>query len=124
MNDKKRAQESARKVTVALHTRDHADRLRRLLKHEGVSADLVAARLSHKLTDHPIEVRVNEDDIPAVLRIIENIEIFPLYDEATEADITEDREENDSVERQMSRTTRRVGLRRKTVINQIGRAHV
>ena len=36
MNDKKRAQESARKVTVALHTRDHADRLRRLLKHEGV----------------------------------------------------------------------------------------
>lgn len=118
MNDKKRAQESARKVTVALHTRDHADRLRRLLKHEGVSADLVAARLSHKLTDHPIEVRVNEDDIPAVLRIIENIEIFPLYDEATEADITEDREENDSVERQMSRTTRRVGLRRKTVINR------
>lgn len=118
MNDKERAQESARKVTVALHTRDHADRLRRLLKHEGVSADLVAARLSHKLTDHPIEVRVNEDDIPAVLRIIENIEIFPLYDEATEADITEDREENDSVERQMSRTTRRVGLRRKTVINR------
>lgn len=105
-------------MTVALHTRDHADRLRRLLKHEGVSADLVAARLSHKLTDHPIEVRVNEDDIPAVLRIIENIEIFPLYDEATEADITEDREENDSVERQMSRTTRRVGLRRKTVINR------
>ena len=83
-----------------------------------MSADLVAARLSHKLTDHPIEVRVNEDDIPAVLRIIENIEIFPLYDEATEADITEDREENDSVERQMSRTTRRVGLRRKTVINR------
>ncbi len=118
MNDKERAQESARKVTVALHTRDHADRLRRLLKHEGVSADLVAARLSHKLTDHPIEVRVNKDDIPAVLRIIENIEIFPLYDEATEADITEDREENDSVERQMSRTTRRVGLRRKTVINR------
>ena len=65
-------------MTVALHTRDHADRLRRLLKHEGVSADLVAARLSHKLTDHPIEVRVNEDDIPAVLRIIENIEIFPM----------------------------------------------
>ena len=65
--------------------------------------DLAGARLSHKLTDHPIEVRVNEDDIPAVLRIIENIEIFPLYDEATEADITEDREENDSVERQMSR---------------------
>ena len=63
-------------------------------------------------------MRVNEDDIPAVLRIIENIEIFPLYDEATEADITEDREENDSVERQMSRTTRRVGLRRKTVINR------
>ncbi len=118
MNDKERSPESARKVTVALHTRDHADRLRRLLKHEGVSADLVAARLSHKLTDHPIEVRVNEDDIPAVLRIIENIEIFPLYDEATEADITEDREENDGVERQMSRATRRVGLRRKTVINR------
>ena len=74
MNDKKRAQESARKVTVALHTRDHADRLRRLLKHEGVSADLVAARLSHKLTDHPIEVRVNEDEYSGPFcGVIENI---------------------------------------------------
>ena len=71
--DQKSGQEQARKVTVALHTRDHADRLRRLLEHEGVSADLVAARLGQKLTEHPIEVRISEDDIPAALRNIENI---------------------------------------------------
>lgn len=117
--DKRSGQEQSRKVTVALHTRDHADRLRRLLEHEGVAAELVAARLGQKLTEHPIEVRISEDDIPAALRIIENIEIFPLYAENPDAGGDRPRQgDSAAAERNSGGVVKRVGLRRKVVINR------
>lgn len=105
-----------RKVTVALHTRDHADRLRRLLEHEGVSVDLVVARLGQRLTEHPIEVRISEDDIPAALRIIENIEIFPLDAEDGLVEGGDDAEPA-SQDRSGVNVSLRVGLRRKITVN-------
>ncbi len=116
--DQRSGRDQARKVTVALHTRDHADRLRRLLEHEGVAAELVAARLGQKLTEHPIEVRISEDDIPAALRIIENIEIFPLYAETQDADEKQKPGDSAVTERGSGGVVKRVGLRRKVVINR------
>ncbi|MDE6343967.1 MAG: hypothetical protein K2L69_04460, partial [Muribaculaceae bacterium] len=106
-----------RKVTVALHTREHADKLRRLLQHEGVYADLVAARLGQKFTEHPIEVRIPEDDLPAALRIIENIEIFPLYNDVPADGSGDAAAGNKTAERALPNVTKRVGLRKKVVVN-------
>ncbi|MBD5197607.1 MAG: universal stress protein [Bacteroidales bacterium] len=118
--DQKSGQEQVRKVTVALHTREHAERLCRLLEHEGVVTELVAARLGQKLTEHPIEVRIKEDDIPAALRIIENIEIFPLYAENQNSGTQAAHDNNGTVgERSSGNVVKRIGLRRKVVINRI-----
>lgn len=106
-----------RKVTVALHTREHADKLRRLLQHEGVYADLVAARLGQKFTEHPIEVRIPEDDLPAALRIIENIEIFPLYNDVPADGSGDAAAGNKPAERALPNVTKRVGLRKKVVVH-------
>lgn len=115
-NNKSASEKQSRKVTVALHTRDHADRLRRLLKHEGVEAELVAARLGHRFVEHPIEVRISEDDIPAALRIIENIEIFPLYDDG-DANASEASDPTKPAERTITAVGRRVGLRKKVAVS-------
>ena len=108
-----------RKVTVAMHTRVHAERLCHLLKREGVSAELVSARLGYKFTDHPMEIRIKEDDIPAALRIIENIEIFPLDVETSFSEIAEKEGSSTQSDKLQVYGSKRVSLRRRSISNSM-----
>lgn len=66
------------KITIALHTRAHAERLKKLLKKEGIEVDINPVELPRKLSDMPVALDINISDIPSALRIIENLEIFSL----------------------------------------------
>lgn len=69
------------KLTIALHTPDHADRLRRLLDKEGIAVDIVPVSLPQPLTQMPVAMEIDVDDVSAALRVIENLEIFKLDDD-------------------------------------------
>lgn len=66
------------KLTIALHTPAHAQRLALLLKKEGIDVNIVPVTLENKLTETPVAMEINIDDMASALRIIENLEIFCL----------------------------------------------
>lgn len=70
-------------ITIALHTRAHSERLARLLEKEGMKVKVTESSLSSVYPD-TVELKIEEEDFPAALRIIENIEIFPLEEEDNE----------------------------------------
>ncbi len=69
-----------RLITVAIHTYDHADRLRRQLNREGIEVVLQNVNLESPVVSSGIRVRIHEHDLPLALRIIENPDIFPPED--------------------------------------------
>ncbi len=69
-----------RLITVAIHTYDRAIALKKLLEHEGVSVTLQNVNLSQPIISSGVRVRIQENDLPMALRIIENPEIFASSD--------------------------------------------
>ncbi len=65
-----------RLITVAIHTYEHALRLKSLLESEGVPVVLHNVNLSHPVVSSGVRVRIHEKDLPLALRIIENTDIF------------------------------------------------
>lgn len=70
-----------RLITVAIHTYEHALRLKSLLESEGVPVVLHNVNLSHPVVSSGVRVRIHESDLPLALRIIENTDIFAVPQE-------------------------------------------
>ncbi|MDE7426907.1 MAG: universal stress protein [Muribaculaceae bacterium] len=66
----------SRLITVAIHTCDHAQAMRRLLEREGIEVTLQNVNLESPVVSSGIRVRIHEADLPLALRIIENVEAF------------------------------------------------
>lgn len=67
-----------RLITVAIHTYEHAMRLKSLLESEGVPVVLHNVNLAHPVVSSGVRVRIHESDLPLALRIIENTDIFAV----------------------------------------------
>lgn len=65
-----------RQITVAIHTYDRALELKAMLENEGITAALQNVNLEKPVVSSGVRVRINEDDLPLALRIIENPDIF------------------------------------------------
>lgn len=65
-----------RQITVAIHTYDRALELKTRLENEGITAVLQNVNLEKPVVSSGVRVRINEDDLPHALRIIENPDIF------------------------------------------------
>lgn len=65
-----------RHITLAIHTYEHALRLKTILEHEGIAATLQNVNLENPRVAAGVRVRISESDLPKALRIIENPEIF------------------------------------------------
>ena len=65
-----------RLITLAIHTYGQAQALKALLEREGVNVVLQNLNLEQQLVSAGIRVRINENDLPLALRIIENTDIF------------------------------------------------
>lgn len=65
-----------RQITVAIHTYDRAVALKNLLEKEGISAVLQNVNLEQPTVASGVRVRINEEDLPLALRVIENMDIF------------------------------------------------
>lgn len=65
-----------RQITVAIHTYDRALELKAMLENEGITASLQNVNLEKPVVSSGVRVRINEDDLPLALRIIENPDIF------------------------------------------------
>lgn len=63
-------------ITVAIHTYDKAIALRNLLEREGIEVQFRNVNIENPVVSSGIRVRINENDLPLALRIIENREIF------------------------------------------------
>lgn len=77
---------SGRLITVAIHTHAKAVALKQLLEREGVAVVLQNVNLEHPVISAGVRVRIDENDLPLALRIIENREIFLSADD--EVDLT------------------------------------
>lgn len=66
------------KLTIALHTDAHAQRLARLLEKEGIKVTITPVTLKTKFSEMPVAMEIDVNDMGAALRIIENLEIFRL----------------------------------------------
>ncbi len=76
-----------RLITVAIHTYDHAIKLKNILAGQGIEARLQNINLDHPVVAAGMRVRIKESDLPAALRIIENPEIFTRHSsECVESD--------------------------------------
>lgn len=78
-----------RLITVAIHTYDHAMRLRQRLEREGIEVTLQNVNLETPVVSSGVRVRIHEHDLPLALRIIENPDIFPEEEAASSADVRE-----------------------------------
>lgn len=76
-----------RLITVAIHTYEHALRLKSLLESEGVPVVLHNVNLSHPVVSSGVRVRIHEKDLPLALRIIENTDIFATLDNPGATDL-------------------------------------
>ena len=65
-----------RLITLAIHTYGQAQALKALLEREGVNVVLQNVNLEQPVVSAGIRVRINENDLPLALRIIENTDIF------------------------------------------------
>lgn len=70
-----------RLITVAIHTYEHAVRLKNLLESEGVPVVLHNVNLAHPVVSSGVRVRIKESDLPLALRIIENSESVETADD-------------------------------------------
>lgn len=66
----------SRLITVAIHTYEKAIALRALLEREGIAVTLNNVNLDAPGFSSGVRVRINEDDLPQALRIIETRELF------------------------------------------------
>lgn len=71
---------SSRFITVAIHTYEHAVKLKKLLENEGIEVCLNNVNLDAPVVAAGIRVRIHENDLPLALRIIENPDIFGTHD--------------------------------------------
>lgn len=65
-----------RQITVAIHTYDRAVELKNRLENEGIATVLQNVNLENPVVSSGVRVRINEEDLPLALRIIENPDIF------------------------------------------------
>ncbi|MCH5246921.1 MAG: universal stress protein [Muribaculaceae bacterium] len=65
-------------ITIALHTPSHSARVAKLLEKEGIEVKLSEKVLPGVSGENPVELQIKIEDIESALRIIENLEIFPL----------------------------------------------
>lgn len=65
-----------RLITVAIHTYDRAVALKNLLDKEGIPTVLQNVNLESPEVSPGVRVRIQENDLPLALRIIENLDIF------------------------------------------------
>lgn len=65
-----------RLITVAIHTYDKAIALRAMLEAEGIRVTLQNVNLEQPEVSSGVRVRIDENDLPLALRVIENPEIF------------------------------------------------
>lgn len=72
-----------RLITVAIHTYDRAISVRSLLESEGVPVTLQNVNLEQPEVSSGVRIRINEDDLPLALRILENPEIFNVSHNAS-----------------------------------------
>lgn len=63
-------------ITVAIHTYEKAVQLRNRLEREGLVVELADVNLEVAGLTSGVRIRINEDDLPLALRIIENPELF------------------------------------------------
>lgn len=95
-----------RKLTIALHTPQHAARLQRLLNKEGINVDIVSVNLPEPLTQMPVAMEIEVDDVPAALRVIENLELFSLDEDKQAEKTTTPRRSPRNILRQTRRTVK------------------
>ncbi len=69
---------SERFITVAIHTYDKAVALRTILEREGIPVEFRNVNIDQPVVSSGIRVRIREHDLPLVLRVIENREIFDM----------------------------------------------
>ena len=68
-------------ITVAIHTYEKAIALRNRLEREGLEVELANVNLAVPGLTSGVRIRINEEDLPLALRIIENPELFETSDE-------------------------------------------
>ncbi len=66
----------SRMITLAIHTYDKALALRTMLENEGIEVVLHNVNLEVPEFSSGVRVRINEQDLPLALRIVENRELF------------------------------------------------
>lgn len=71
-----------RLITIAIHTPRKAAPLKQLLERENIYAELNNVNLGAPAASPGVRIRIRESDLPLALRIIENIEIFDIPDDA------------------------------------------
>ncbi|MDE7125946.1 MAG: universal stress protein, partial [Muribaculaceae bacterium] len=69
-----------RLITVAIHTFDHALKLRAMLEEEGIRVSFQNVNLQAPVVSSGVRVRIPESDLPLALRIIEAPHIFRSSD--------------------------------------------
>ncbi len=74
-----------RLITLAIHTYERALAVQRLLDAEGIKATLQNVNLESPQVASGVRVRINEDDLPLALRIVENEDIFRQHSHAADA---------------------------------------
>lgn len=65
-------------ITLAIHTRQYALQLKKLLENEGIAATLQNVNPDNTTLSPGVRIRINESDLPLALRIVENTDIFTL----------------------------------------------
>lgn len=78
-----------RLITVAIHTYDHACRLRHKLEREGIEVVLQNVNLESPVVSSGVRVRIHEHNLPLALRIIENPDVFPEDESPGNSDVRE-----------------------------------
>lgn len=63
-------------ITLAIHTYEKAIALKAILESEGIKVALNNVNLEFPTTSSGVRVRINEQDLPLALRIVENQDIF------------------------------------------------
>lgn len=71
----------SREITVAIHTYEHALRLKNTLEREGIMTTLQNVNLQSPQISAGVRVRIPESELPKALRVIENPDIFRQVDE-------------------------------------------
>lgn len=66
----------SRFITVAIHTYERAAALRTILENDGITVELATVNLEVPGFSSGVRVRIQEEDLPKALRLIENLEVW------------------------------------------------